>query len=336
MAEGNRSGIIVVVLVAVGLLVFLFATETGQKLLGRGEPELPAELTHEALLERGRYLVEGPMHCFACHSPVAWDQPGTPPVAGMKGAGTLFPEQSIPFTLNAPNITPDPETGIGSWTDEEIGRAIREGIGRDGRRLFPLMGYMDYRHMSNRDLAAVIAYLRSIPPVNNPVGPSPLPEPVKALLPPPMPITAPVPPPDPRDPVKRGEYMARLAHCSSCHTPLDFSTLQRKEELFLAGGFSLTGPWGQSTGPNITPDASGIAHYDEEMFIRMMRSGQVVGKQLNPIMLTGYFRHMTDQDLKDLWAYLRTLPPIQHRVDNTEPAAPCKLCGGVHGYGDRN
>lgn len=335
MAEGNRAGIWVV-LAVVALAVFFFATETGRRLIGRGEPEPQAELTYEARLERGRYLVEGPMHCFACHSPVEWNQPGTPPVAGMKGAGTRFPEEGLPFPINAPNITPDPETGIGALSDEEIGRAIREGIGRDGRRLFPIMGYMEYRHMSDDDLAAVIAYLRSIPPVNNPVGPSPLPEPVQALLPPPMPLTGPVPPPDANDRVARGEYIAHLANCTSCHTPLDMQTIRPKVDLFLAGGFRLKGPWGELTGPNLTPDASGIAHYDEAMFVQMMRTGQVVGKKLNPIMLTGYFRQMTDQDLKDLWAYLRTLPPVQHRVDNTEPPTVCARCGGAHGFGDRN
>src|SRR5687767_15189455 len=82
-------------------------------------------------LERGRYIVEGPAHCFQCHSEVDWQNPGAQPKKGKKAAGTVFIEDGMDW-LVAPNITPDRETGAGTWTDDQFARAIREGIGHDG------------------------------------------------------------------------------------------------------------------------------------------------------------------------------------------------------------
>jgi hypothetical protein len=107
-------------------------------------------------------------------------------------------------------------------------------------------------------------------------------------------------------------------------------------ELAFAGGLSFNGPWGQVTSANITPDPSGISYYDEKLFIQVLRTGHVGARKLNSIMPWGYFRNMTDEDLKAIFSYLRTLPSVQHRVDNTEVATACPVCGGKHGFGDRN
>jgi hypothetical protein len=106
--------------------------------------------------------------------------------------------------------------------------------------------------------------------------------------------------------------------------------------LDFAGGFVLKGPWGEAASANITPDPSGISYYDEALFIRTIRTGQVQARKLNSVMPWVYFRNMTDDDLKAIFAYLRTLRPVQHRVDNTEKPSRCSICGGVHGFGDRN
>ena len=98
----------------------------------------------------------------------------------------------------------------------------------------------------------------------------------------------------------------------------------------------MKGPWGDVTGANITPDPSGIPYFDEQLFCQVMKTGHVKARKLNPIMPWNNFRHLTDDDLRAMFAYLRTLSPIKHRVDNTEPSAVCKLCGGQHGLGDRN
>lgn len=111
-----------------------------------------------ARLERGRYIVEGPAHCFECHSEVDWEHPGGQPKDGKKGGGKNFADYGLPW-LTAPNITPDVETGAGTWTNEQLARAIREGIGHDGRRLFPVMPYEFFRKMSDEDLASVIVYV---------------------------------------------------------------------------------------------------------------------------------------------------------------------------------
>ena len=103
-----------------------------------------------------------------------------------------------------------------------------------------------------------------------------------------------------------------------------------------AGGFVLEGPWGRVASANITPDPSGIPYYDEALFIQTMRTGYVKARELNQIMPWWHFRNLTDEDLKAIFGYLRTLKPVKHRVDNTEPPTLCKLCGSRHGLGDRN
>lgn len=289
-----------------------------------------------AQLVRGRYLVENVTPCFACHSTIN-GKGDLRPLPGRKGAGDFFTDETAPFRIIASNITPDRETGAGSWTDAQFARAIREGIGHDGRRLFPVMPYLFFRRISDQDLAAVIAYLRSLPPVKNPLPKTPVPDPFKAMLPPPMPVKGPVPPPEMSNPIRRGEYLVSFALCIECHTPLSEKG-EPMMNLALAGGRLLKGPWGSAHSANLTPDASGIPHYDEKQFIQMMRTGKAAGagRKLNPIMLTSYFRGMTDDDLKAIFAYLKTLKPVSHRVDNTEPPTKCRLCGATHGFGARN
>ena len=90
------------------------------------------------------------------------------------------------------------------------------------------------------------------------------------------------------------------------------------------------------TTPNITQDPSGIPHYDEAIFIKTIHEGKLVAKELNPIMPWGYFRGMKDDDLRAIFAYLKTVPHATHRVDNRELPTYCKICKGRHGLGDKN
>src|SRR5256884_7878940 len=147
-------------------------------------------------LARGEYLVNGVLGCFGCHSDLDWSKPGAPPVAGREGSGHIWSDQMMPWLI-APNITPDPETGAGNWSDDALARAIREGIGHDGRTLFPIMPYPDYRSMSDEDLASVIVYIRSMPPVGNQLPATKVPFPLNFLMQNmPQPVTAPVTSPD--------------------------------------------------------------------------------------------------------------------------------------------
>ena len=287
-------------------------------------------------LAHGKYLTEDVLDCFACHSQRDWSKHDAPLVPGTEGGGQApFSLEGLPGKVFPPNITPDKETGAGNWTDDQLGRAIREGIGHDGRALFPMMPYENYRYLSDEDLASVIVYLRSLPPVHHVVPKTELIFPVKYLIRSvPQPITAPVPPPDLPTPVKHGEWLVRVAGCRDCHTPQKMGT--PLPGLDLAGGWVMKGPWGTVASANLTPDPSGISYYDEDLFLKVMHTGYVNARELAPIMPWWVHRGMTDEDLKDMFAYLRTAPPIKHRVDNTEPSTPCKVCGFAHGTGDRN
>ena len=156
-----------------------------------------------------------------------------------------------------------------------------------------------------------------------------------ASLPPHQPLNEPVPTPDRSDPIAYGAYLTQIANCIECHTPLTPEG-HPMMDLALAGGRILEGPWGRVAAPNLTPDPSGIPYYTEELFIEVMRTGMVSARDLSDIMIWGYFRNMTDEDLKAIFAYLQTLEPIAHRVSNTEPPTPCPICGQSHGLGEQN
>jgi len=278
-------------------------------------------------LARGEYLVNNIAGCPSCHSPKDWSQHGAPVIAGKNLVGQILPLPGFPGTVVAPNLTPDPETGAGSWSDDQMARAIREGIKHNDSTVFPIMPYSQYRNISDEDLASVIVYLRSLAPVRNPLPASQINFPVNYLVrSAPEPITAAVSGPTPNDPVARGKYLANLG--CGCH--------QAVEKLPFGGGESLKGPWGEVTSANITPDPSGISYYTEETFVQALRTGYVGARKLNSIMPFGEFKNLTDDDLKAMFAYLKTLTPVKHRVDNTQPPTYCKLCKQKHGAGDQN
>jgi cytochrome c553 len=287
-------------------------------------------------LERGRYIANALSGCVDCHSPHDWNAPGIPYIPDRAGAGGVMPYAGLPGRIVAPNLTPDSETGAGNWTDDQLARAIREGIGHDGRALFPMMSYVRYHDMSDEDLASVIVYLRSLPPVRNPLPNTEIIFPVKYLIRGvPQPLTSPVSEmPAASEPFKRGAYLVNVAGCGDCHTPQERG--QEIPGMQFAGGFPFPGPWGDVVSANITPDASGISYYDEALFLQAMRAGTVKARPLNPIMPVKVYAHLTDEDLKAMFAYLRTLKPVQHRVDNSEPPTFCKLCRQKHGAGNRN
>jgi len=287
-------------------------------------------------LERGRYLATSVCGCVACHSERDRNLPGMPPVADRLGGGTIFGEGSdLPGRLVASNLTPDKETGAGNWTDDMLARAIREGIGHDGRTLFPLMPYMNYREMPDEDLASVIVYLRSLAPVKNALPKTEIIFPVKYFMrSAPQPVTGPVSEPNTSDAVKRGAFLTRMASCADCHTPQDRG--QPKPGFEFAGGLLFKTPEATVMAANITPDASGISYYDETLFLDAIRTGKVKARSLSPVMPWYFYRGMTDEDLKAIFAYLRTLKPVKHTVDNSESLAACKLCGMTHGGGEKN
>jgi len=287
-------------------------------------------------LERGRYIATALSGCIYCHSPHDWKAPRTPFVAGMTGAGDVQPYADLPGKIVAPNLTPDVETGAGSWSDDQLARAIREGIGHDGRALFPMMPYSRFREMSDEDLASVIVYLRSLPAVRHQLPKTEIIFPVKYLIRnAPQPVTAPVPDITPQAGAQKyGAHLLNLAGCADCHT----SQVQGKDVpgMAFAGGNPIVGPWGYVASANLTPDATGIMYYTDDFFVQVLRTGTVNGQQLNPIMPVMVYKDLTDTDLKAMFTYLHSIKAVKHTVDNSASPTACKLCQQRHGGGDKN
>ncbi len=254
----------------------------------------------------------------------------------MTGAGQQLPYGGLPGKVYAPNLTPDKESGAGNWSDDMLARAIREGIGHDGRALFGILPFAHYRNMPDEDLASIIVYLRSLPAVKNVVPKTEIIFPVKYIIQnEPEPLTTPVPSPDVSDPVKRGKFLVNVIGCADCHTPVDNHHAPIPGMEF-SGGQVFQAPWGTVASANLTPDPSGIPYYDEAMFIKAMRTGTVQARELSKTMPWSALRNLTDEDLAGIFGYLRTLKPIAHRVDNKESPTLCPLDGAMHGAGNQN
>jgi mono/diheme cytochrome c family protein len=286
-------------------------------------------------VERGRYLANSVSGCLYCHSALDWQSPGFPIRAGTEGGGKSFADEGLPF-VSAPNITPDPETGAGRWTDDMLARAIREGISHDGRALFPLMPYPQFTFMSDEDVASVVAYLRTLKPLRSTVPPTDIPFPLSRLInAAPAPVTEPIPTPDRANQVAHGDYLVRLSACRDCHTPMDAQG-QVVPGMEFGGGQPFIGPYGEVASANITPAPSGLPYYTEELFVEAMRTGRVKARKLHDAMPWSFYGTQTDEDLRAIFSYLETVAPVQHRVDNTLPATACQRCGLRHGAGEQN
>ncbi len=281
-------------------------------------------------IARGKYLTEGASHCFLCHSIRDWSKPGAPPIESKKGGGAILVNKKN-FRIVAPNITPDKETGAGNWTDDMFARAIREGVGHDGRALYPLMLYYDaFKYFSDEDLASIVVYLRTLPPVKNKLSKRKLPENVqKAIVYYPRPIYKPILSRDLSNVLERGKYLVKVGDCSGCHTAWENSM---KPGMF-AGGFLLPEINDSAFSVNITPDQSGL-FYNEDAFINVIRTGK--GGTLHSIMPWIVIKNYTDDDLRAIYRYLRTVPPVKHYINNISKPTYCKLCGQKHGLGEMN
>jgi mono/diheme cytochrome c family protein len=282
-------------------------------------------------IERGKYLVDAVAICFECHSERDFSKPGWPIPRGRAGGGRILWGEGTPDQVVAPNISPDKATGIGTWTDREIIRAIRDGVGRKGRPLNPEMPSRYFRQLSDTDLASIVAYLRSIPSVHRrlpkmkPYVPGKS-TPTIAMDTLQLKRTS--------DRVKLGEYLVRLGGCETCHTPTNTSGYIKGLEF--AGGTVFRHDEQAAASSNLTPDPSGISYYDERRFLEVIRTGRVGARPLLSAMPWWFYRNMTEQDLKAVFAYLQALPPVQHRIDNGANPTLCRKCGNQHGLGNEN
>ncbi len=292
----------------------------------KSEPQVNArEDSIKNVIARGEYLANHVTPCLDCHSKRDFSKFAGPVIPGTEGmGGEVFDQKLIglPGTVYAKNITPDPETGIGTWTDDEVLRAITQGISKNGDTLFPMMPYVNFNHMAKEDLLSIIAYIRTLKPVKNKV-------PVRHLM---IPISMAYPgpalqksvddnmrPPE-SDPVKYGEYLINAAVCMDCHTPqvkgqFDFSRSFAGGSAFDVGSFKVNSA-------NITPDsATGLGAWNEERFMnKFIQYREEAAYSFDPgtqntIMPLVSYAGMTDDDLKAIYAYLRTIKPLSNKVE---------------------
>jgi mono/diheme cytochrome c family protein len=242
--------------------------------------------------------------CGNCHTMQGPEGPVGPELAGR----TEPIEEPGVFNAYPDNITPDPQTGIGNWTDEELIRAIREGLRPDGTIIGPPMPITLYRHLSDSDVQAIVAYLRAVPPVANAVPDSEYSIPLPPAYGPPVGSVPDVPR---EDKVAYGAYLAGpLGHCIECHTPMVGPAFDYENQLG-AGGFKFHGPWGTSVSRNITPDPEhGLGEWTDEEIKRAITEGvSRDGTALMPPMGFHYYKNISAEDLDAIVAYLRSIKP---------------------------
>jgi mono/diheme cytochrome c family protein len=257
----------------------------------------------ESELDRGRYLVETVAACGNCHTPKG--PHGPLPDKKLAGGDVIKHED---FTAAVPNITPDPETGIGRWTDYQITEALREGRRPDGSLIGPAMPFQSYRNIADEDVKAIIAYLRSVPAVYNPNT-------VKSHYDKPFPVSwgppaGRVEAPAKEDRVAYGGYLAGpVARCMDCHTERRPGEPARLG----AGGKPFFGPWGVSVSADLTPDRiTGLGDWSDAEIERAIRTGVARdGHKLSPPMPFSAYEHLSADDMAALIAYLRSMPATE-------------------------
>ncbi|MEZ5351470.1 MAG: cytochrome c [Bryobacteraceae bacterium] len=285
----------------------------------------PAGLTVDRSLEhveRGRYLFLRHA-CVDCHSEVDGTRFGYPPIEGGLAKGRVMPaEMGLPGTVVAANLTPDAETGIGNWSDGHLIRAIREGIGHDDRVLFPLMPYTEYAMMSDADVQAIVAYLRSLPPVRNRLPHTEIRFPVNLMIKSmPKPVGS-VAEPNREDPLAYGKYLVKTAGCEFCHTPVNKGEFD-VGRLYGGGQEFLLALNTRVVSANISPhEQTGIGRWSEQEFLDKFaqyrgyadNGSPVVEPAMNTVMPWLAYSRMEEGDLKAIFAYLKTANPVDQAV----------------------
>ncbi len=302
------TGIILLILI-VGFVIFVYARQG--KTYTAPKTGLTAS-TDTNMIKRGEYLAYGPSHCSGCHMPFEkFPQIAKGEHLPLEG-GFVF---ELPFgKVYTPNLTTDKETGIGRYTDEQLAQAMRHGVGPDGRAM---LDFMNFHNLSDEDLTAIISFLRTQQPVKkvvpknefnfmgkaiyalfiNPVGPKG--EVPKKVL--------------PDTTAKYGEYLARyVGNCVGCHTNRDLTTGAFIGEEF-SGGFHMPSNIDKSkmtVSPNLTPDPTTghIFNWDLQAFSGRLRAGRGTSVSDMP---WEQFQQFSDNDLKAIYNYLKSLKPVK-------------------------
>lgn len=283
-------------------------------------PALTINATPE-LIARGEYLANHVAVCMDCHSTRDWSKFSAPPIESTLGKGGDRFDQTmgIPGVFHAKNITP---FGISRYTDGELFRVITTGVTKEGEALFPIMPYPYYGQMADEDIHAIIAYLRSLPSLESQIPPSEPDFPFSIILKT-IPINAnPMDKPDKSELESYGKYMTTFSGCAECHTQV--SGGQIIPEMVFSGGREFPLPGGTLRTPNITPHSTGIGSWTEEMFIARFKGYDGYEQNVSPtdyntIMPWTMYAGMDTTDLKAIFAYLRTVEPIENEVVRFEP-----------------
>ena len=276
----------------------------------------PALAASPAEIARGKYIFGATGGC-GCHT----EPKGTVNAGGRKYEGSFG-------TVYSANITPDTKTGIGAWTDEQIIKAIRLGRRPNGERILPVHPFTSFNGMAEDDLAALVAFLRTVQPVNRPTTPKKITVPMfeSVFLPAWLMAFAATETPPPAAPargVARGEYLVRaVGHCGECHTPRSAMTMAVDNSRFLAGNPKKTGPQGQATA-NLTPDkATGLGDWTEEQIVTYLGTGKrpdgdVAGGLMEEAILgtLAGFKDMTKADLAAIAGYLKSIPAVTNKIE---------------------
>ena len=320
----RRRKLIRYVLLAVGAAVLGFVALTkwrASQPVDAPYPEIELS-TDPEVLARGEYLVFDVAGCDRCHARRE-DARGRSPQARPDLAGGSSTTAPAFGTLYYPNITPDPEHGIGRYQPREVARMLRTGVGPDGSRGLTMAGILG--DMSDDDLAAVVSYLYSRPAVPNAVQDSEFSLLYEAMVvwmfdPEGLRIRAADPAPPIGPTVERGAYLARgPAACFSCHSPR--SATFALDEATLFSGCSMTqdvyeDPGMVTCAPNLTPDPSTgyMSGWHEDQFVARMRTGRVYAYSNMP---WEAFAGMHEDDLRALFRFFRSLPPVEHETGPT-------------------
>jgi mono/diheme cytochrome c family protein len=266
---------------------------------------LPALAAAQTPLERGKYLMSSIVACGNCHTPKG---PSGKALADKELSGGTEIDAPI-FAAIVPNITPDKETGIGNWTDDQIINAIRNGKRPDGTTIGPPMPIAFYRGMSDTDVKAIVAYLRSVKPIKNKVDKSTYKIPLPPNYGPAVTHVADVPR---TDKIAYGKYLATgLGHCMDCHTPMvkGRSDMTRMG----AGGNQFESPVGGIIiSANLTPaNPNGIAKWTDAQLKTAIKEGKRPDRPLVRLMAFDWYQNLSDADADALIAFLRSLKPVK-------------------------
>jgi len=270
-------------------------------------------------IERGRYLASSVTVCMDCHSTRDWSKFAAPLAGGLGGGGEKFDkEMGFPGTLYSPNITP---YGLSEWSDGEIFRAITTGVDKDGNALFSLMPYHHYGQMDEEDLYSIIAYIRTLDPIKNEIADRELDFPVSLLVNT-MPVEAHLQTrPSESNTVAYGGYLVNAAGCVGCHSKTDKGAVIKGSEF--GGGMEFKQPAGVVRTSNITPHPeTGIGNWTKEQFVQRFKvyadsthmPTTLTADDLNSPMPWYMYAGMKQKDLEAIYAYLKTLTPINHQV----------------------